>query len=131
MPSYNCTNSKDAFSGSNSEAKLTYPIALATIDELMYAGGKYGTNLSSPYAWYYTNSNGESITGNQSWWLLSPYGWYNELSRMWLSGDSDYPGYLGTHTFASAVRPVTSIKSDVLYSKGNGSPENPYEIVYD
>ena len=131
LPSYNCTNSKDAFSGSNSEAKLTYPIALATIDELMYAGGKYGTNLSSPYAWYYTNSTGGSITGNQSWWLLSPYGWYNELSRMWLSGDSDYPGYLGTHTFASAVRPVTSIKSDVLWSSGDGSPENPYEIVYD
>ena len=39
-PTYNCTNIKDAFSGSNSEAKLTYPIGLMTADEIAYAGGK-------------------------------------------------------------------------------------------
>ena len=33
-PTYNCTNIKDAFSGSNSEAKLTYPIGLMTADEI-------------------------------------------------------------------------------------------------
>ena len=36
-PTYNCTNIKDAFSGSNSEAKLTYPIGLMTADEIAYA----------------------------------------------------------------------------------------------
>ena len=38
-------------------------------------------------------------------------------------------GQLGVTWYAS-LRPAISIKSDTLYSKGNGSPGNPYEIVY-
>ena len=74
-PTYNCTNIKDAFSGSNSEAKLIYPIGLMTADELAYAGGKSGTSLPSPYVWYYLNSAGGSITGGTTWWSLSPVDW--------------------------------------------------------
>ena len=39
-PTYDCTEASDAFSGSNTSAKLTYPIALMTADEIMRAGGK-------------------------------------------------------------------------------------------
>ena len=54
-PTYDCTETSDAFSGSNTSAKLTYPIALMTSDEIMRAGGRAGANLTSPYAWYYLN----------------------------------------------------------------------------
>ena len=132
-PTYNCTNIKDAFSGSNSDAKLIYPVGLMTADEITYVGGYRYTDLSSPYAWYYLNSAGGSITGYDNWWLLSPSYWDGLDANVWYVGGSDHPGCLNYDNFvlySEEVRPVISIKSDTLYSKGNGSPENPYEIVY-
>ena len=60
QPTYNCTNMSDAFSVNNTSAKLDYPISLMSIDELSYSGGEFNTELSAPYAWYYSNANGES-----------------------------------------------------------------------
>ena len=132
-PTYNCTNNKDAFSGSNTSAKLTYPIGLMTIDELAYAGGKVGaTGLTSPYAWYYLNSVGGSITGSTYWWSLSPFYWNGSYSDVWNVGGSDNPGYFnifGVNYASGVVRPAISLKSCIKYSTGNGTPETPYEIV--
>ena len=131
-PIYNCINNKDAFSGSNSEAKLTYPIGLMTADEIAYAGGKADTKLSSPYAWYYLNSAGGSITGSTRWWSLSPY-YYNGLySFVWAVNGSGNPGYLFNRyvlDHMSGARPAVSLKSCIKYSTGNGTSEAPYEIV--
>ena len=131
-PTYNCTNNKDAFSGNNGEAKLTYPIGLMTADEIAYAGGKVNTKLPSPYAWYYLNSAGGSITGSTWWWLMSPVD-----SRDSLVGVPDVyvvngsgPGHLGS-VFAITkygVRPAISLKTCTLWTSGNGAPETPYEI---
>ena len=115
-PTYDCTETSDAFSGSNTSAKLTYPIALMTVDEIMRAGGKDRTSLTSPYAWYYLNSANGSITGDTVWQLLSPCDWGGSLSN----------GY-GV-SYSGGVRPVISLKSDVLYKSGDGSAESPYEI---
>ena len=130
-PTYNCTNNKDAFSGNNSEAKLTYPIGLMTIDEIAYAGGKYNTNLPSPYAWYYLNSAGGSITGRIWWWSLSPNIWDGSSSDIWSVRCSSNPGYLGSNYVSNStgVRPVLSLKSCIKYSTGDGSATNPYTIL--
>ena len=132
-PTYNCTNSKDAFSGSNSEAKLTYPIGLMTADEIAYAGGKYLTNLPSPYAWYYINSANGSITGSTWWWLLSPSSWDDNYAYVFLMSSSSQPGFLNYSVLNDiyGVRPAISLKSCIKYSTGNGAPETPYEIVLD
>ena len=132
-PTYNCANIKDAFSGSNSEAKLTYPIGLMTADELIYAGGKYSTNLPSPYAWYYLNSSGESITGSTLWWSLSPFVWVGSDCGVWRVYGSSNPGHLEySYVHISwGARPAISLKSCIKYSTGNGAPETPYEIVLD
>ena len=133
-PTYNCTNIKDAFSGSNSEAKLTYPIGLMTADEIAYAGGKEFTILPSPYAWYYLNSAGGSITGSTIWWSLSPFGWSGSYSTVWVVFGSSNPGYLSytrVNDTSYGVRPAISLKSCIKYSTGNGAPETPYEIVLD
>ena len=131
-PTYDCEDSKDAFSGSNSEAKLTYPIGLMTADEITYAGGSNFKNLTSPYAWYYLNSAGGSITGSTWWWLLSPNRWNGLFSDVLLVNGSDYPGSLddGAVNHSSGVRPVISIKADAQWSSGDGSSENSYEIIY-
>ena len=133
-PTYNCTNKKDAFSGNNSEAKLTYPIGLMTIDELAYAGGKSGTSLPSPYAWYYLNSAGGSITGSTYWWSLSPSLWNGSSSLVWhVRGSSNgyLSGYSSVDDASRGVRPAISLKSCIKYSTGNGTSETPYEIDYD
>ena len=132
-PTYDCEDSKDAFSGSNSEAKLTYSIGLMTADEISYAGGVFRTSLTSPYAWYYLNSAGSSITGSTYWWLLSPGSWDGvDGAVLWDVDGSDFPGRLDGNfaAYPISVRPAISIKGDALYSSGDGSPENPYEIVY-
>ena len=103
-----------------------------TADEITYAGGYKYANLTSPYAWYYLNSAGGSITGGAWWWSLSPHRWDGDGSHVWHVDGSDYPGHHGvSHVRISyRARPAISIKSGVLYSKGNGSPGNPYEIIY-
>ena len=109
-PTYNCTNIKDAFSGSNSEAKLTYPIGLMTADEIAYAGG--------------------SITGSTIWCSLSPSYWLGSLSGVWVVYGFGLPGYLNGNSVADtyAVRPAISLKSCIKYSTGNGTANNPYTI---
>ena len=130
-PTYNCTNSKDAFSGSNSEAKLTYPIGLMTADEIAYAGGKGDTNLTSPYAWYYLNSANGSITGGTFSWLLSPYRWSGDYARVFSVYGSGNPGTLVSYVVVwtpLAVRPAISLKTCTIWTSGNGAPETPYTI---
>ena len=139
-PTYNCENNKDAFSVNNSEAKLTYPIALITIGEIVFAGGKYG--IRAPM-WYYTNSLYNSITANHFWWTMTPDGWssmeddgtmapafgdYNESQVYLISGANSRLATLSV-TYGYAVRPVTSLKSCVQWKSGDGSATNPYEIV--
>ena len=131
QPTYDCADSHDAFSGNNTDAKLTYPIGLMTADEITYAGGYRYTDLSYPYAWYYLNSVGESIIGTTYWWILSPYYWNGNYARSFIAIGSDTPGRLGTYSvdYEFAVRPVISINGYVLYYRGDGSATNPYEVV--
>ena len=130
QPTYNCTNMSDAFSVNNTSAKLDYPVGLMSIDELSYAGGQVETNLTAPYAWYYTNANGESITGIAPSWALSPLYWSGSYSVVWDVYGSGNPGglYYSDVVYSVAVRPSLSLLSCNLISRGNGSPENPYEV---
>ena len=127
-PTYNCTNNKDAFSGSNSEAKLTYPIGLMTADEIAFAGGVWKTNAPT---WYYLNSAKRSSTGKTEWFLLSPDSWIGGFLDVFYVEGSSYPGRLNTSRGDTTygVRPAISLKSCIKYSTGNGTPETPYEIV--
>ena len=138
QPTYNCTNMKDAFSVNNTSAKLDYPIGLMTIDELSYAGGDSDTDLTAPYAWYYTNANGKSITGSESFWSLTPNGWHgsfsgSNVSDVWLSSNMLTNGFLYNLSAvnALALRPSVSLSSCNLISGGDGSANNPYVIKTD
>ena len=140
QPTYNCTNIKDAFSGSNTEAKLTYPIGLMTADEVVYAGANTMSSWSSSSTanvWYYLNSTEGSITGSTNWWTITP-----SISAEVSSNNSIYAAYVDNASLyvpdvylgssplynSKAVRPVISIKSCALWSSGNGSSSSPYEV---
>ena len=128
-PTYDCTNDNDKFTvdASSGNGKLTYPIALMTADEIAYAGGVYGEYAPM---WYYTNSSLESSTGTTYWWSLSPFNWSGYDAGVFLVGNSSSPDILSYYnvSYAYGVRPVTSLKSCVKYSSGDGSASSPYTI---
>ena len=126
-PSYNCTDIRDAFSIDNTSAKLTYPIALMTADEVSFAGGLWGTDAPT---WYYYNSANGSSTGSTYWWLLSPDGWSGSSANVFLVGGSSSPGILLNYDVygTGGVRPAISLKSCIKYSTGDGSASDPYTI---
>ena len=130
-PSYNCTNEYDAFSVNNTKAQLTYPIALMTADEISYAGGVWTKNAAT---WYYLNSKGSASikNGQNEWWLLSAASWDTDKSSVVfkVSSSQDRKAKIGAHSvqYKSHVRPVISLKKDLLYKTGDGSATNPYEI---
>ena len=128
-PTYNCADTNDKFTADTStgNGKLTYPIALMTADEVSFAGGKYGSNAPT---WYYYNSANESSTGSTWWWVLSPYIWDGSYAHVFGVHGSSYPGHLNSNLVldTGGVRPVTSLKSCVKYSSGDGTATNPYTI---
>ena len=127
-PTYDCTNIKDVFSVNNAEAKLKYPIALMTADEIAYAGGV--AYEDSPM-WYYTNSSLESSTGMLGWWSLSPVRLSGKTAHSWGVSGSDSPGYLDFNMVDTSfgARPAVSLKTCVQWKSGNGSATSPYEIA--
>ena len=125
---------EDKFSASTEgggNGQLKYPIALMTADEVSFARGLFITNLSGPYAWYYTNSTGASITETSNWWTLTPNIWYNSIAYMASVGGSNFPGRLYRYDIKDsiAVRPVISLKACVKYVSGDGTSTNPYELT--
>ena len=133
-PSYNCTNEYDAFSVNNTKAQLTYPIALMTADEISYAGGVWIKNAAT---WYYLNSKGSASikNGQNEWWLLSAASWDTDKSSVVfkVSSSQDRKAQFGAQSvqYKLHVRPVISLKKDVLYKSGDGSPTSPYEVIAD
>ena len=132
QPTYDCANKKDAFSGSNTEAKLLYPIALMTADEVTYAGGRHigcidGGVEGLLTTWYSLNSKKEGATDTTWWFLLSPAVADSSAYNFHMY----HEGCLGVYSSVGniwGVRPVISLKSDVLYKLGDGSASNPYEV---
>ena len=131
-PTYNCLTTEDKFTitGNIGNGKLTYPIALMTADEISYAGGVYDKNSLT---WYYYNSVKSSSTGSINWWLISPFNWYGNTAYTFLVYGSNHSGVLGNSYVNNTlgVRPVISLKADVVYKSGDGTASSPYEIITD
>ncbi len=126
----------DKFSASTEgggNGQLKYPIALMTADEVIFAGGLFDKPLNSPYAWYYTNSNGESIISRFDWLLLTPNAFSN--SNVYNITVSIYNNSKGLSTrkinFVTYIRPVTSLSPCVKIKSGQGTPDDPYVVDYD
>lgn len=116
-PNLVCPREEDKFTVSN--GKLSYPIALITIDEVALAGGRNGS-MNSLYYLY---------TG-QTYWTMSPY-YFNSnyaSARVWFVRST---GDLGSNwsTLGYGVRPVINLSSDILISGGTGTANNPYVVT--
>ena len=126
----------DKFSASTESGgngQLKYPIALMTADEVVFAGaGTFETNLSSPYAWYYSNSIGSSITGANSWHTITPAFSQDELNLLFaVNGSSDTHNGTLTYGQLTKVRPSLALSSCVNIKSGIGTPDEPYVVDYE
>ena len=117
QPTLKCANNNDKFTKSTTigNGKLTRMIGLITSDEVMYAGGIYGTNNKEYYlysgVWY---------------WTMAPYSY---ASGDALVGTVNDYGFLSSYGVgnALAVRPVVSLKSDAI-SGGSGTVASPFFV---
>ena len=119
-PSLKCAQANDKFKVSNASAKLDYPVALITADEMAMAGGVFNTSNTNYY-----------LYNGQYQWSLSPGNFNPSYSNaiVWhvYPSGSLYPWSYATDSFG--VRPVINLKADTLIIKGDGTALNPYVIA--
>ena len=125
-PSLVCQNQNDKFtmSSQNGNGKLTYPVGLITLDEVVLAGfNTYYSNESD----YKDTTN--YLCTNSDYWTFSPVLMYADgAARV---GYVYSAGYVGVDRVdsASGVRPVVSLISGTLVnSNGDGTSTNPYIV---
>ena len=123
-PSLKCSQDNDKFKMSNESAKLNYPVALITADEVAMAGGRaYYNGAYSPNSNYY-------LYNGKYFWSLSPSHFDSNYSSayVWyvMPSGSLSPWYYVAYSFG--VRPVINLRADVQITKGDGSSLNPFVI---
>ena len=97
-----------------------------TADEIAFAGGVAFQTMSTPYAWFISNSAGSKVSSN--WWSLSPIRWGGSYAGVWHWNFDLASLNYGYVYNTGAVRPALSLKSCIKYSTGNGTYNEPYEI---
>ena len=118
-PTLKCANNNDKFTKSTAigNGKLTKTIGLITSDEVIYAGGKSGTDNHEYY-----------LYSGTFYWTMAPYSF---TAFGYASVDSvDYDGGLSDNNVGNtigAVRPVVSLKSDAI-SGGSGTAASPFLV---
>ena len=102
---------------------LSYPIALITADELVFAGAKAGSSAATT-----RNTDYYAYNGLQNW-TMTPQGagYTSSQVRIWTSSKYVHMDALNGPYYA---RPAINLRANVTYSSGTGTSINPYEIVY-
>ena len=123
-PTLKCENKNDRFTVNNTmgNMELVYPIALATSDELVYAGA---TGIDPATMTYITNTEFYLFNGNFCW-TMTPFvfaGGYAFVDILYADGDvRNYNVY-----FDRGVRPVVSLRSDAILG-GSGTMNDPFVV---
>ena len=96
----------------------TLKVGLITMDEAMYAGGKYENNTA-----YY-------LYNGQNYWTMSPFYWDSSGLAYVFFVNAD--GYLNAYIVSGTsfgLRPVINLRSDTIFQAGgNGSLSSPYVV---
>ncbi len=100
-----CDNETDRFSVDNPKAKLTYPAALLTFQEISLL---YNQNAKKVYDSFYTGTTSASMSGSS--YIISTY-YGSAYTSSW------YP-----------IVPAISLKEGTEYIEGDGSASNPYVV---
>ena len=96
-------------------AKLTYPTALLTADEIVLAGGKVGLKNNNFY-----------LNCNMAFWTMTPSHFATDNGYIFTLRNEGNLTSWNPLDYLWGLRPVINISKDVLISSGDGSKENPY-----
>ncbi|MBR7041905.1 MAG: hypothetical protein IKI04_00220 [Bacilli bacterium] len=112
-----CTNVTDQFALDNTKAKLTYPVALETFEEI----------------YTLTNNNNSSYYGilvktSTSYWVNSPYEHNKFISRMRYVNPNGSVNVVDNTDTSNGVRPVVTLANCVAIESGDGSTTNPWIV---
>ena len=101
---------------------------MITTDEVSYAGGLWNGNNSNGY--YYLNSSGGSSTGSNYWWTMSPsFSRGTQAVVLSVGGSSVFDALDDAYVYVSyVIRPVISLKKEVLVTGGSGTGNDPYIV---
>ena len=119
-PNLKCIQDTDKFNVLNINAKLDYPIALITADEVAMAGGVFNLANSNYY-----------LYNGQNFWTLSPATFEASCSYglVWFVLPNGGVTRWNNVANVFATRPVINLKADVQIIKGDGTALNPYYVV--
>jgi len=121
IPDLSCSKN-DSFTvrDENGNGDLTYPVGLLTADEIVLAGGLYGSNNTD----YYLN-----VGSSNYYWALSPSVFNSILAFefcVYTSGNLNNGHYVLNTV---GVRPVVSLASGTSFSSGgDGSETAPFVV---
>ena len=123
-PSFKCSNKNDLYTVSNNNGNkaLKYPVGLLSVDEAIFAGAQYNS----------LNRNYYLYNEDEPWWLMDAAGSYNDpndpdkTSTLVASGSQGI--YASDVRSKLSVRPVVSLKNNVVYKSGKGTYDDPYQI---
>src|SRR5574344_1520189 len=122
VPVLTCQNKNDRFTVSDTttgNGNLTYPVGLITMDEAGFAGASMSSWSGNGSYYLYTNS--------LYWTMSSDYfngGYANEFFVSKVGQINGGYGVNGTYV----LRPVINLKTDTLYTSGDGTSASPYVI---
>ena len=118
-PSLKCPQDNDKFKVSNASAKLDYPIALITVDEVAMAGGVFNMSNSNYY-----------LYSGQAFWTFSPslFPSCPSYARVWMVRPSGLLFNWDNVNNSFGARPVINLKADTQITKGDGTALNPYVV---
>lgn len=123
-PTLKCENKNDRFTVNNTmgNMELVYPIALATSDELVYAGA---TGIDPATMTYITNTEFYLFNDNFCW-TMTPF--FFAGGRAYVNHLHDYGYVYGSYvTNRYGVRPVVSLRSDAILG-GSGTMNDPFVV---
>ncbi len=122
-PTLKCPQKEDLYTMSNDGNKgngaLPVPVGLISADEVMFAGGVYGTTNKTYYLY----------TG-QYYWTMSPYYFYGSTcANVFYVHEYGYLSNYYVYWTTPGVRPVINLRADTPFeSGGDGSKTNPFTV---
>lgn len=123
-PTLKCENKNDRFTVNNTmgNMELVYPIALATSDELVYAGA---TGIDPATMTYITNTEFYLFNGDFCW-TMTPFFFAGGYAYVGIL--RDYGSVIGSNVNSYyGVRPVVSLRSDAILG-GSGTMNDPFVV---
>ena len=106
----------ETYGGNDNETNLKYAMALPTASELVMAGASFDDDNKD----YFLNTN-------QSFWTMSASS-FDGVAKVYISNSNGKIVESDVATANIGIRPVISVREDIIVNRGSGLANEPYEF---